>query len=133
MPEDSVYRRQARSNEETAKAARSGFPDWAVIMCFYAALHWINDYALRHGEIDSFDVSDSSPHSARRKYVKKLARAKRWEDLQDAYEILFRASMTARYLQDLEELNCSAREHYKKYGVDFCFDCLKTIKNRLEG
>ncbi|NEQ71405.1 MAG: hypothetical protein F6K21_39760, partial [Symploca sp. SIO2D2] len=105
----------------------------AVVMCFYAALHWINDYASRQGEkIDNFGASDSSQHSARWKYVKKLARAKNWGDLQDAYETLFRASITARYLKDLEGLDCSAREHYAKYGVDFAFDCLKTIKNRLE-
>ncbi|NEP60724.1 MAG: hypothetical protein F6K31_27640 [Symploca sp. SIO2G7] len=133
MPEESVYRRQAKVNEDTANAARLGFPDWAVIMCFYAAIHWINDYAFRQGEkIDDSDVSDSSPHKARGKYVKKLARAKKWGDLQDAYATLFRASMTARYLKDLEGKDRTAREHYAIYGVDFAFDCLKTIKNRLE-
>ncbi|NET57197.1 MAG: hypothetical protein F6K47_13845 [Symploca sp. SIO2E6] len=133
MPKESVYRRQARANEGTAKAARLGFPDWAVIMCFYAALHWINDYALRQGKkIYDSDVSDSSQHSARRKYVKKLARDNKWGDLQDAYQTLYQASMTARYLEDLEGKDITAIEHYAKYGVDFAFKCLEIIKNRLE-
>ncbi len=75
----SVYRQQAEFNEQTANAARFGFPDWAVIMCFYAALHWVNDHAFQAGRIQDFsDDEETSPHKLRRKYVKEIARKNRW-------------------------------------------------------
>jgi hypothetical protein len=130
---ESIYRKQAILNEETAKAARLGFPDWAVVMCFYAALQWVNDYAFRQGKIQEFNVGDEniSPHKLRKTFVKKVARENKWNDLEEAYELLYRASMTARYLRGLENQNCTAREHYAKNGVDFCFQYLETIKKRL--
>lgn len=131
MPDPSVYRRQAELNEKTALAAQTGFPDWAVIMCFYAALHWVNDYAFRQGDIGEFDDDDTSPHKLRRHYVQKISRKNKWRDLEEAYELLFRASMTARYLRGLEGLNRTAREHYTKNGVQFCFDYLEVVKSRL--
>jgi hypothetical protein len=60
MCSPSVYRRQAESNEQTAIAAKKGFPDWAVIMCFYAALHWVNDYAFHQGEIEELEEAGDS-------------------------------------------------------------------------
>ena len=72
MPNQSVYQRQAECNEKTALAAQSGFPDWAVIMCFYAALHWVNHYALCNGDTKELDEGDDSPHHIQRKYVKKF-------------------------------------------------------------
>lgn len=131
MTEPSIYRRQAELNEQTARAAQLGFPDWAVIMCFYAALHWVNDYAFRQGDIGEFESDDDSPHGLRRKYVKRIARSKGWRDLEEAYELLYRASMTARYLRDLEDLNITAREHYATHDIQFCFDYLEVIKKRL--
>ncbi|MBG1257737.1 MULTISPECIES: hypothetical protein [Nostoc] len=132
MPNQSIYQQQAEFNEKTAIAAQSGFPDWAVIMCFYAALHWVNDYAFREGNIKEFDTNDDySPHKLRRMYVKKIAKLNRWNDLEEAYELLYRASMTARYLRGLENQNCTAREYYAKNGVQFCFDDLEKIKKRL--
>jgi hypothetical protein len=138
MCSPSVYRRQAESNEQTAIAAKKGFPDWAVIMCFYAALHWVNECAFQQGEIEELEEagdSDSSQtlHKIRRSYVKKIARKNKWRDFEDAYELLFRASMTARYLRGLESLNRTAREHYSNNDtvVQACFDALEVVKSRL--
>ncbi len=133
MPNLSVYQQQAEFNEQTAKAAQSGFPDWAVIMCFYAALHWVNDYAFRQGDIKNFenDGDSDSPHKRRRMYVKKIAKQNNWKDLEEAYELLYRVSMTARYLEGLEKQNCTAREHYAKNDIQFCFEYLEKIKKRL--
>ncbi|HBL12452.1 MAG TPA: hypothetical protein DD379_13800 [Cyanobacteria bacterium UBA11162] len=138
MCSPSVYRRQAESNEQTALAAKNGFPDWAVIMCFYAALHWVNDYAFQQGEIEELEEAgenDSSQklHKLRRLYVKKISRINKWRDLEDAYVFLFGVSMTARYLRGLENLNRTAREHYSNNEsvVQNCFDCLEVVKSRL--
>jgi len=131
MPNQSVYQRQAECNEKTALAAQSGFPDWAVIMCFYAALHWVNHYALCNGDMKELDEGDDSPHHIRRKYVKKISRENKWRDLEECYELLFRASMTARYLRGLEDLDRTAREHYATSGVQPYFDYLDKIKKRL--
>ena len=138
MCSPSVYRRQAESNEQTALAAKKGFPDWAVIMCFYAALHWVNEYAFQQAEIEELEEvgdNDSSQklHKLRRLYVKKISRINKWRDLEDAYVFLFGVSMTARYLRGLESLNRTAREHYSNNEsvVQNCFDCLEVVKNRL--
>ncbi|MEP0755724.1 hypothetical protein NDA03_26435 [Trichocoleus sp. Lan] len=139
MPNHSVYRRQAEKNENTAKAAQSGFFDWAVIMCFYAALHWVNDYAFRNNEMGklepSFYVDENgkkpSEHGARLRYVKRVARRTGYMELETAYKNLFAESMKARYLQGLEEEDCTAVDHYKTVGVQFCFDYLEKVKKGL--
>ncbi len=43
----SIYEQHARLNEEIAKIAHTEAPEWAIIMYFYAALHWVNDYAYK--------------------------------------------------------------------------------------
>jgi hypothetical protein len=136
MCNPTVYRRQAEFNEQTAIAAKQGFPDWAVIMCFYAALHWVNDYAVRQQETQELESSgdnEGSLHTIRRSYVKKISRKNKWRDLEDADVFLFGVSMTARYLRGLEKLNRTAREHYShdKNTVQMCFDALEVIKSRL--
>ena len=139
MPNHSIYRRQAEKNENTAIAAQSGFPDWAVIMCFYAALHWVNDYAYCNNEMEELkpefyiDENGNKPseHGARKKYVRKIARSKKISSLESAYKKLFDESMKARYLQGLENDNCTAVEHYLEAGVQFCFNYLNQIKKGL--
>jgi hypothetical protein len=135
MPNHSVYRQQAEKNEITAKAAKNGFPDCAVIMCFYAALHWVNDYAFRNNEMidlnPTFYSNEISNHEARKKYVKKIARQRRYMKLETAYKNLFDESMKARYLKELEDENCTAREHYLETGIQFCFDYLEQVKKGL--
>jgi hypothetical protein len=39
MTEPSIYLLQSQANEESAKIAQKDFPEWAIIMYFYAALH----------------------------------------------------------------------------------------------
>lgn len=135
MQNPSVYRRQAEKNENTARAAQAGYSDWAVIMCFYAALHWVNDYAFRNNEMIELKkefYSDSfSDHTARNKYVAKIARRKNYPKLETAYKNLFEESMKARYLKDLEDEDCTATEHYSKDDVQICFEYLEQIKKGL--
>ena len=100
-------------------------------MCFYAALHWVNDYAFRQGELEAFSSDDDSPHSLRRKYVKRIARRERWRDLEESYELLYRASMTARYLAGLENLGRTARKHYADINIQLYFESLDVIRKRL--
>ena len=47
MTDRSIYFQQAQANEESAKMAQKDSPEWAIIMYFYAALHYVNDYALK--------------------------------------------------------------------------------------
>ncbi len=51
--------------------------------------------------------------------------------LETAYKNLFDESMKARYLKELEDENCTAREHYLETGIQFCFDYLEQVKKGL--
>jgi hypothetical protein len=129
MTELSIYHLQAKANEESAKIAQEEFPEWAIIMYFYAALHFINDYAYERDELDKLQG-----HSSRRQYVKDIARDIRQRDLIARYDDLFGESLLARYLEKEEnngeftELECTAREHYSKYTEKDW----KTISGKLE-
>ncbi|MFM7368667.1 MAG: hypothetical protein ACKO2Z_12925, partial [Sphaerospermopsis kisseleviana] len=118
MTEPSIYLLQAKANEESAKIAQKDFPEWAIIMYFYAALHLINDYAYERNQLDELEG-----HSSRRNYVKTIARDTGFKDLIARYDELFGESLLARYLEKEEyngeftELGCTAREHYSKYTV----------------
>jgi hypothetical protein len=106
-------------------------------MYFYAALHWVNNYALKRGEISQLqDMSKTtSPHKLRRYYVKRVSRYKGNEDeLYVNYKFLFSESMIARYLED-EEFNCinsNAREYYRECNIKDYIDSLETIKRILK-
>jgi hypothetical protein len=41
MPQDFVHQSQAEHNEKAANFVKNAYPDWAVTMCFYAAIHWV--------------------------------------------------------------------------------------------
>ena len=43
------YLEQARSNEKAARSLEKTYPDWAITICFYAALHWVEYYACMTG------------------------------------------------------------------------------------
>lgn len=139
MTEPSIYLLQAQANEESAKIAQKDFPEWAIIMYFYAALHLINDYALEVNQIDILKVDEDSKisqHSLRRKYVKDISDYINCKDLQANYNFLFNESLLARYLVNKNDiLECSAREYYSQYtDKDFLKirDKLEQIKIRLE-
>jgi len=139
MTDLSIYLQQAKANEESAKIAQKDSPEWAIIMYFYAALHYVNDYALNVDQLDSLQEKIEllgegekieSAHSVMRKYVKEIdytINAKK--ELINNYNYLFDESMLARYLVNYEKcLDCSPREHYGKY-TDREF---KKISDKLE-
>lgn len=68
------YFKQAQSNEQAARSFESAYPDWAVTICFYAALHWIEYYACQKGDDISIQFPSKSPHDSRRGYVYNLAK-----------------------------------------------------------
>lgn len=136
MTSDNVYKRQAEFNEQEAITAQNNCPDWAVIMFFYAALHWINHYAYENNELEALfekeRKSNDSMHKIKRDYVVQIAKNNNFKDLEKAYKYLFNASMTARYLENLDE-DITAREYYlrNKAEVSQCFRYLQDIKKKL--
>ncbi|HLP90472.1 MAG TPA: hypothetical protein VK184_18035 [Nostocaceae cyanobacterium] len=134
MSNKSIYQQQAELNEEIAAAAQLGFPEWAIIMYFYAALHWINDYAYRNGEMEELKKNaDESQHKTRREYIKKVAKRKKRRELEECYKTLFSDSIIARYLEDEQGgcINSTARQYYSKCNIKDYIDCLETIKKIL--
>ncbi|MBH8566551.1 hypothetical protein I8748_31110 [Nostoc sp. CENA67] len=107
------YLEQAKSNEQAARSIENSYPDWAVTMCFYAALHWVEHYACIKGfDIGQYKEDDKeSRHTCRRKYVDDLAHQLGNSNLRKAYTYLERESRKARYLQDLTS---DAKMHYTK-------------------
>lgn len=135
-PNQNIYQLQAEINEKNAELAQKDFPEWAIIMYFYAALHWINDYAYQKNELDKFNkVEGYSQHGLRRNYVKEIAQRKNCRELYSSYNFLFNESLLARYLEnDCECLDCTAKEYYGSYSdKDFkkYSDSLAVIKKRL--
>ncbi|MBE9233762.1 hypothetical protein IQ231_19335 [Cuspidothrix issatschenkoi LEGE 03284] len=160
MPEASIYQEQAKLNEDIAQTAKkAGFSDWAIIMCFYSALHWVNYHAYNNGNskdliIDKSKYKDEkripTAHDLKKIYVQKIARedyqilkdkykypkeksllkkeAIELQKLEKAYEILFNASMTARYL---DGLTITARDYYKSQDIEYYFEKLEIIKKRF--
>ncbi len=130
----SIYELQARVNEETAKLAHKDFPEWAIIMYFYAALHWINDYAYRNNQLSVLDKSDGiSQHTSRKKYVKEIAYKKGCQDIYENYKFLFDESMLARYLENNdEELDSTSRDFFSNVDIKKYSDALFIIKKRLK-
>jgi hypothetical protein len=120
---------QAQRNEEAAKSVETSFPDWAVTMCFYAALHWVESYAKKKGDdIERYD--GSTRHQRRRKYIADLAYSLGNRRLRIAYEDLETESRRARYL---EGLDTSAIAYYKSHTpkVRDSFQKLQSIKQLL--
>ncbi len=140
MTEPSIYLLQAKANEESAKIAQKDFPEWAIIMYFYAALHLINDYALEVDQTDKLKVNKNSrqesQHTRTLDYVKDISNYINCQDLQANYNFLFYESLLARYLENKNDiLECSAREYYSQYADgDFLkiHNKLEQIKIRLE-
>jgi hypothetical protein len=134
MPSEQSHREQAQYNEEAALSIRDTFPDWAVTMCFYAALHWVEWYANTRGDDLErlYPKPDfQSPHDRLVAYVFDMARARQDRDLSKAYQDLKNASQTARYLTDIRT---NSRLHYSRHnprGVDNSFNNLEIVKQRL--
>jgi hypothetical protein len=101
---------QAEHNERAARSVERNYPDWAVTMYFYAALHWVERYAKLNGCDIERDYPDGrSRHECRRMYIDDVAYEQRRSTLRRDYEDLESESRKARYLEDLDS---NARTYY---------------------
>ncbi len=125
------YLEQAKSNEQAARSLEKNHPDWAVTICFYAALHWVEYYACVRGSDIEQEYPGRSPHESRRDFVDDLARKLGNRNLRNVYEDLEIQSRKARYLQGL---TTDARTYYtkNKSRVTDCFQNLQKIKQILD-
>jgi hypothetical protein len=110
MPKAGIYLKQATYNEDAAlKAAQSGCSDWAVTMCFYAALHYVKAYEAFNGDNIYEDYkTEPNQHERILSYVYDLDNTAD-SSVYAAYETLLEASKQARYLRGIET---SARKHF---------------------
>jgi hypothetical protein len=125
------YLEQAESNERAARNIEDTYPDWAVTMCFYAALHRVEYYACKKRVDISSKFPEKSPHDSRRGYVRQLAKQLNNRTLEKLYNDLENASQKARYLEGIRYQN--AIDYFKahKSEVSTYFDKLQQIKDIL--
>jgi hypothetical protein len=132
MPSEQSHREQAQYNEEAALSIRDTSPDWAVTMCFYAALHWVECYAKRRGDdLEQRYQGSSSPHDRLLAYAFDIAKNRQYRDVSKAYQDLKNASQIARYLTDIKTNSRLYYSRIKKRDVDNSFNNLQIIKQRL--
>ncbi len=127
-----IHLQQAQHNERVANEAQSESPDWAVTKYFYAALHYVEAYAVSHSVIipKLYKDENISYHEMREKYVNKISAENNWEDFAIAYRKLYKLSKKARYLQNI---NTTAEQYFKnnKREVDSCIEALEEVKSKV--
>lgn len=132
MPSEQSHREQAEYNEEAAHNIRDTAPDWAVTMCFYAALHWVECYAKVQGDdLEQKYQGCLSPHDRLLSYVRYISVTRRDRDLEKAYKNLRNESQTARYLTGIRTSSRVNYSRQNKTGVNQSFDNLRIVKQRL--
>lgn len=131
MPSEQSHREQAEYNEEAALSIRDTFPDWAVTMCFYAALHWVECYAKLQGDDLEKKYQGYQPHERLLGYVRDIANTRRDRDLEKAYKNLRNESQISRYLTGIKTSSRVNYSRQNKTGVDQSFDNLRIVKQRL--
>ncbi|MBE9122530.1 hypothetical protein IQ269_17420 [Tychonema sp. LEGE 07199] len=132
MPSAQSHREQAEYNEQAAASIRDTSPDWAVTMCFYSALHWVEWYAKVQGdELDRQYQNYPSPHDRLLAYVFDIAKNRQYRDLDKAYNDLKNASQISRYLTDIRTNSWLYYSRYKTRDVDKSFENLEIVKRRL--
>ncbi|BAZ87817.1 hypothetical protein [Dolichospermum compactum] len=109
-----LHIKQAELNEDAADiAAQSECYDWAVTMCFYAALHYVEGHAIFNSKdiyAEYYNI-ESNQHNRRIAYVHDVSYDKYGDMLRSAaYETLYKASMKARYM---ENIPCYSRKYFK--------------------
>ncbi|HBB30399.1 MAG TPA: hypothetical protein DDZ80_05240 [Cyanobacteria bacterium UBA8803] len=130
MPNPQIHLEQAEHNESAASSVRQDYPDWAVTMYFYAALHWVEHYALLKGCNIARDYdSGRSKHDSRQQYINQIAIDLNNPSLRKAYQNLELDSRKARYLINL---NTKAQTYYSQARVINCYKNLQTVKNLLQ-
>jgi hypothetical protein len=124
------YLKQAENNEKAARSLEKTYPDWAVTICFYAALHWVEYYAVVTGCDIKQEYPGRSPHESRRNYIIELASQLRNINLRNAYIKLEQESRKARYLQGM---TTDAKVYYSNnnFKVIDAFQNLQKIKQLL--
>ena len=132
MPSEHSHREQAEYNEEAAVSIRDTAPDWAVTMCFYAALHWVEWYAKVQGhDLQRQYQNYPSPHDRILAYVFDIARNREDKDLNKAYQSLKNASQIARYLTDIRTNSRLYYTRHKPTDVDNSFHNFQIVKRQL--
>ncbi len=112
------YLEQAINNEQAARSIKDSYPDWAVTMCFYAALHWVEHYACVKGiDIMTEYSSSNSVHDSRRNYVIDLSHELRNKNLRKVYENLEEESKVAKYMKNIY-INTGKHYDTKKYYTE---------------
>ena len=132
MGNANIHKKQSDLNEQAAnRAMQSGCYDWAVTICFYAALHYIEAYAQHVGcDIGKEYSHIRTQHERRLAYVLDIDYDLNLNNsLNSSYEMLYEASMTARYLTGLGK-GRTARSYFKFICNDY-FECLSTIKTKI--
>jgi len=89
-----AYINKAEHNINLAKTlvGMNRFSDWAITSSFYAALHYVNAHACKRNIRFEAIQKQVSPHTMRRRYVRKYLKS-----LYTKYERLFQESLNARY------------------------------------
>jgi hypothetical protein len=146
MPSLAIHIKQAEFFEEAALYNQENYPPVTIIMCFYAALHYVEAYAAwRKDDIyaryaDVWIEQDScsnetklrrlTQHERYENYVHDIGVEVDSEDLFAAYKRLHRASNTARYLKHIKEKDRTAVQHFK--GAKFYIERLQMVKSALQ-
>ncbi|MEH1968075.1 hypothetical protein [Nostoc sp.] len=131
MQKASVHKRQSELNEEAAKnAAQSGLYDWAVTICFYSALHYIEAYAKHQGVNIGREYSQcKTQHERRFYYVQDIDYDLGLNDsLINAYDKLYQGSKIARYLEGIQSM--TARKYFESVYMQY-LKALEIIKNKI--
>lgn len=132
MPSEYSHREQAEYNEQAADSIRQTYPDWAITMCFYSALHWVEWYAKVKGvNIERQYNNCPSPHDRLFDYVRDIATQQSCEDLRKAYKSLKDASQIARYLTSIRTTANVYYSRHRPREVDNSFNNLQIVKQRL--
>lgn len=132
MPRPNVHLEQAQYNEKLAVEAQSQYPDWAVTKFFYAALHYIEAYALSKGVkiSNTYQNEGFSLHEKRQRYVENISDDNDWDDdFAIAYARLSELSQKARYLKNI---STTAAQHFKNNSeTAICAEELEKIKSKV--
>jgi hypothetical protein len=123
------YLRQARNNEQAARNIKDDYPDWAITICFYAALHCVEYYACSKKCDIKSEYPAPSPHESRRDYIFDLGEQLGNRNLRKVYQDLEDESQRARYLKNISTDTKSYYTNNKK--VNQSFQNLQQIKQIL--
>lgn len=147
MPSLTTHIKQAEFFEEAALYNQDEYPPVAIIMCFYAALHYVEAYAMWRGHdiysqyldvyVEYLDLCSKetklrrlTQHERYQSYTHDIGVENGSDNLPIAYERLHRASNTARYLKHIKKDDKTANQHFR--GADFYIEKLQIVKTELQ-